>query len=109
MLDVAAAALLEAFPRLFLQQLAAHLEGVAAPGGVEEVGCRRGPLLAVTIELLQLMRALGKERTAVVEEVVVAAVGEQREVVAEVAVTRFDIHLVAERPVPLGLVDPAAG
>ena len=38
------------------------------------------------------------ERAGVPEEVVVVAVGERREVVAEVAVARLDIQLVAQVP-----------
>ena len=40
-------------------------------------------------------------------EEVVGAVGAEWEVVAEVAVARFDVQLVADRAVPLGLVNPA--
>jgi hypothetical protein len=110
LLDVAGAAAARrvAFPRLLLQQLAAHLDGVAALAAVEEVGSCQVVLCTITIELLRLVRAFGDERAAVLPEEVVRAVGDQREVVAEVAVAGFDVHLVADRAVPLALVDPAA-
>ena len=106
--DVATVLLQVAFPRPLLQQLGARLERVAALAGVEEVGAREVVLLAVTIELPDLVGALDHRAAAVAPRVVGARVGDQREVVAEVAVARFEVDLVAERAVPLRLVDPAA-
>src|SRR6185436_15485798 len=74
-----------------------------------EVGGREVVLRPVAIELLRLMRALRDERTGILPEEVVGAVGDQREVIAEVAVAGFDVHLVADRAVPLALVHPASG
>ena len=71
--DVAAALLQVAFPRAFLQQLAAHLERVAALAGVEEVGRRAGVLLAIAIELPDLVRAFRDRAAGVVPEEVGAS------------------------------------
>jgi hypothetical protein len=54
------------------------------------------------------VRAFRDAGAAVVPEEVVGAVGQQREVIAEVAVARLEIELVADRAVPLTLVNPAA-
>ena len=45
-------------PTTLLEQLGAHLEGVAALAGIEEVGRRAGVLLAVAIELPDLVGAI---------------------------------------------------
>src|SRR5688572_22805415 len=108
MLDVAAHALLEAFPADLLEVLAANLEGVAAGSGVKKVGGRAGQLLAIAIELPLTMPAEDLERARVTEEVRLFAVRDRREVVAEVAEPRFDVQLVAQRAVPFTLPHPAA-
>src|SRR5688500_12191749 len=108
-LDVAADSLEHAEPLQLFEDFTAELERVAALGGVEEVGCGAGPLLPIAIVLVLLMRAGDLERARVAEVVRFGAVGDLREVIAEVAVARFDIELVAERAVPFRLVDPAAG
>ena len=105
---VAADALGKAGPLALVEDLAAELERVAALGGVDEIGGRGGVLLAIAIVLLALRRAFERQRRGVTEPVAAIAVGNLREVVAEVAVARLDVQLVAHRPVPFALVHPAA-
>ena len=109
MVKVAAELLQVAFPAQLLQVFAAGLERVAAVAGVEEVGRRDVVLLAVAIELPDLVGAFHHRAAGVAPFEVGVGVGDEREVVAEVAIARFEVHLVAQRAVPLGLVDPAAG
>ena len=75
---------------------------------VDEVGARQVVLLAVAVELPALLRTRERQVRGVAEPEVLGAVGEQREVVAEVTEARFEVQLVADGAVPFSLVDPAA-
>src|SRR3954469_15041926 len=108
--NVAAIHLQISLPSGLEHHLAADLEVVrAAEQTVLEVGERSGRLTTLAIELLLLVGA-GVQRLLRVDGLELAAVGvgDQREVVTEHTVARFRIQLVAERAVPLTLVDPAA-
>jgi hypothetical protein len=107
-IDVAAELLLVPFPALFLQHLATELDGVAAPGGVEEGGCGSRQLFPVAVKLPALLGADERLQAGIAPEVVLVAIRNQWKVIPEVAVPGLEVQLVGQRGVPFTLVHPAA-